>query len=277
MSYARQWAVIGLGFISKRHLEAIKKMGDEVLVTCDVDPAKNADFTDWRTLRTSNLYRRVTHVAVCTPNHLHGEMARAFLADGKNVLCEKPLVIDNNYEGLEDVGVVLQLRFNPDIQKIKESLKGKNNSVSIDVETYREDKYWDSWKGNPLLSGGILYNMGVHYIDLLTHLLGEPLEILSSETDFRYKAYGMVRFEKGIGHYSITLTREPTETKRNIVVNGKASNVEGATIPLSNATNQGYQDLHTDVYKNFLEGTGIGLEEAKKSLELVKKLINVAK
>lgn len=267
------WAIIGSeGFIAKRHKKAIEEVGDKILLTCDSNRLTNPDFYDFEKMRASNQWKRVSHVAICVPNYLHADLVKACLEDGKKVLCEKPLTIYGDYEGLEDVKVVLQLRCNPEVQKLRETIE-QDSDVFIDVQTYREKEYWDGWKGNPLKSGGILYNMGIHYIDLLIYLLGEPLEILEAKTDFKYHAHGKVRFEKGVGNYNINLSKEPCETERSILVNGKLSDVEGATIPLSDSKNQTYLNLHTEVYKNLKEGKGVGLEEAKKSLELVEKLM----
>ena len=209
---------------------------------------------------------------MCTPNDTHGDIVREALSDGKLVLCEKPLTIFDDYYGMEGVNVVLQLRYNPLVKALTINLP-RNSHVSIKVVTYREKTYWDSWKGDPERSGGILYNMGVHYIDLLIQLLGNPVQVIESKLDKKYQATGKIQFEKGIGEYHIELSREPCETIRNIVVNGMTENVEGATIPLLDGTKMEYADLHSEVYKNFVAGNGIGLEEAQKALDLIVDLV----
>lgn len=263
------WALVGLGFISPRHVKGIDAIGDIILATCDIDPTRGADFLSFDKLRASNMWKRISHVAVCTPNDTHHDIVRASLDDGKRVLCEKPLTIFDDFSGLEDVNVVLQLRCNPAVQVLK--AEGVRD-VSIKVVTYREQKYWDSWKGRPERSGGVLLNMGVHYIDLLIHLLGEPVEILETTLDLKYKATGRIRFQNGIGEYHIELSKEPCETIRDIRVNGRREDIEGATIPLSDSTNMQYKDLHSEVYREFIAGRGIPLEEARRALDLISDL-----
>lgn len=263
------WAIIGLGFISPRHKKGIESTGGTLITTCDIDPAKGADFLSFDALRSSNMWKRVSHVAVCTPNDTHSDIVRACLDDGKRVLCEKPLTLFDDFSGLDGVNVVLQLRYNPAVIALKEA---GVQDIDIKVVTYREQKYWDSWKGQPERSGGVLLNMGVHYIDLLIHLLGDPIEILESTFDIKYKATGSVRFQRGIGRYHIELSKEPCETIRDIRVNGKREDIEGATIPLSDSTNMQYKDLHSEVYRNFVDGRGIPLEEARRALDLISDL-----
>lgn len=267
-----KYAVIGQGFIWPRHKKGIKDSGGKVLLTCD--PEKPAQFKNWMEMFNSPKFKKVDTVVILTPNYLHGSMVREALRRGKKVLCEKPLVIDNNTDGLEGVNTILQLRYNPNVEIIKKSLK-EDNHVKITVKTYREPEYWKSWKGQPHKSGGILYNMGIHYIDLLIHLLGNPVSIngiLVTDTT----ANGSVQFENGVGEFIIELHKEPMATVREILVNGQKENIEGATIPLFDGTQLEYQNLHSEVYKHFVNGEGIPLSEAKKSLQLVHDLLHYA-
>ena len=50
-----------------------------------------AGTADWRTIVADP---RIDVVDICTPNHLHAEMALAAIAAGKHVYCEKPLALD---------------------------------------------------------------------------------------------------------------------------------------------------------------------------------------
>ena len=162
---------------------------------------------------------------------------------------------------MKEVNKVMKLRYNP-------MLKYYNGNIDIFVKTYREPAYFESWKGDPRLSGGILYNMGVHYIDLLCHILGRPVEIKKSYYT-QNLAYGEVLFEKGRGTYHIELATEPCPVIRKIIVNGVSHNLEGATIPLKGGN---VKNLHTRVYEEMLRGKGLKLNEARKSLDLIKKL-----
>jgi len=257
-----KYAIIGLGFIFPRHKEAIEKTGGEIILTCDIDPEKKADFTDYKEMLASEKFKEVNTVCILTPNYLHSQMCRD--VKGKTIICEKPLTIFDDFDGLEDVNVILQLRKNPKVSQ----LRGRSQNIDIKVKSYREPKYFDSWKGQEALSGGILYNMGVHYIDLLGYLLGEPVEIKDSVYG-SHKASGTILFERGKGTYHIELSTEPCPVLRKIIINGVETDLEGATIPLNDT---GVVNLHTLVYKAILEGKGTKLSEARKSLDLIKQL-----
>lgn len=257
-----KFAIIGKGFIYPRHVQAIQECGGEVFMTCDIDERKHGNdavglfhFLDWLEMFNSPRFDEVTHVSVLTPNYLHSTIAREALLRGKQVLCEKPLSI-NGLEGMQGVKTVLQLRHHPELQKIN-----KPKRVQVVAKMYRDDKYWSSWKGNPILSGGVLYNLGVHYVDLLIFLMGDSWKILWTKVTEKL-ARGVIEFESGVAEFHIEIVDSKEKQGRLLLADGKE-------IVLSNQENLSYEDLHKHVYREFLAGRGIGVEEAGKSLKLI--------
>src|SRR3989344_7885359 len=103
-----KWALIGLGFISQRHIQAIEDIGDELIVACDTDKKKKDKcpkakfFTNTWEMMQDKLWQEVDWVAICTPNYLHAPMILA--ANEKNIICEKPLTFGpDNLKMLEDL------------------------------------------------------------------------------------------------------------------------------------------------------------------------------
>jgi len=256
-----KFAIIGKGFIYHRHKKAIEDLGHEVYLTCDINPDTKPDFIDWLEMYHHPKFDKVDAVIICTPNYLHAVMAREALLRGKKVLCEKPLSIDT-FDGLEKVNTVLQLRHHP-------ALKGlEAQEVYVEAKMFRDEHYWDSWKGDDVKSGGVLYNLGIHYIDLLIYLLGEPVYIDNVSINDKL-AKGMVVFKDGkVGSFHIEIIDNRAEANRIILVDGK-------NINLSNQDNLSYEDLHKYVYWDFINGNGIPLKEAEKSLKLVKDLKSI--
>jgi len=94
--------VIGIGFIGPAHIEALRRLGNirvVALAHSDEEKAKakaellgvEKHYGDYRELLEKE---DVDVVHICTPNHLHYDMARASLRAGKHVVCEKPLAMD---------------------------------------------------------------------------------------------------------------------------------------------------------------------------------------
>lgn len=256
------WAIIGLGFISSRHQQAIERIGDKVLLTCDIDPSKNADYLDWCEMMRDPRWSEVSHVAICTPNYLHFPMSRCM--PDKIILCEKPLTIESGHLDLlnGNVNVVLQLRHHPKLQGLTPK------KVSVTAKMYRDESYWNGWKGSQKKSGGVLFNLGVHYIDLLIYLLGEPVHIQTSSIDKKL-AKGTIEFERGIGEYHIEILDTRDGQTRSILVDGQE-------VSLSDKDNLSYEDLHLDVYRNLKWGKGIKPKECKKAVKLIEELLDTA-
>ena len=94
-------AVIGLGFVGRAHLEALRRQGIPVKGLLSSSPGRSAEAA--RALGLDRGYESLNDlvkdpsvdvVHICTPNHVHFEEAKAALQAGKHVMCEKPLAMD---------------------------------------------------------------------------------------------------------------------------------------------------------------------------------------
>jgi predicted dehydrogenase len=93
-------AVVGVGFIGVAHVEALRRLGVDVVGVVGSDPGRAA-----RKAASASLPRvyeslealladpAVDVVHIATPNHLHAPQVRAVLDAGKHVVCEKPLAL----------------------------------------------------------------------------------------------------------------------------------------------------------------------------------------
>ena len=192
-------AIIGagrIGLIRARSIEETK-LGTLVAVA-DVRadfaaqlaaPYNASVFSDWQ--RVIEL-PEIDAVVVATPTILHAEIASAALAAGKHVLCEKPLA-RNVAEATAIVasarasGKVLKTGFNyrhlPHIRKAKELIMagelGKLSFMRCHFGHGGRPGFEKEWHADPRLSGGgVLQEQGIHIMDLIRHLLGEPVRAL---------------------------------------------------------------------------------------------------
>ncbi len=143
-----KFAIIGTGYIFPKHLEAIQEVGKIVGLDTDED-----------------------YVSILTPNDTHFKYCVKYAELGKKVLCEKPLVLNSSHINVlakyPNIYSVMQLRYHPLVKGIKTK---KQNEIEMEICVHRDEKYFLSWKGKERRSGGILFNLGVHYFDLLFYL-----------------------------------------------------------------------------------------------------------
>jgi len=255
-----RFSIIGTGFIFPAHTEAIRSVGGEIR-----DVVNNVHGEDvWKKMVQST---DADCIVILTPNYLHKEMILESVKNNKIVLCEKPLVIDSrHYENLadkENVFTVLQLRHHPLIKKIKSNLKEKN-VIEMDISVYRDEDYYKSWKGQKEKSGGLLFNLGIHYFDLLLHLFGEPKETRTEYLDEK-TGKGVIKGDNYICNWQVSTDAKKENQKRIFEINGKNYN-------FSSKDNLSFENLHKFVYEDLLNKKGVGPKEALKSIKLVEKL-----
>ena len=141
-------ALLGTGFMGKAHAIALRSVGTVFpdvgsprlcqLVDTDAGKARslaadwgfNSGTDDWASACTSE---EVDIVDICTPNHLHKQMALAAIDSGKHVYCEKPLALnaaDSKIvaDAAKKAGVQTAMGFNyvcnPLIQLAREMISG---------------------------------------------------------------------------------------------------------------------------------------------------------
>ena len=95
--------VIGVGFIGVAHVEALRRLGVDVVGVVGSTPERARDKAD--ALGLGKVYDDVESMAsdpgidvvhVASPNYAHADQVRVLLSAGKHVVCEKPLALDAN-------------------------------------------------------------------------------------------------------------------------------------------------------------------------------------
>jgi UDP-N-acetyl-2-amino-2-deoxyglucuronate dehydrogenase len=254
---SKKFAVIGKGFIYNLHAQAIAKIGGEIVDVVDESNGPDA----WKEMVKNT---EADCIVILTPNNLHFEMAKFSAENGKIVLCEKPLSIKSAdvkiLAQFPNIFTVTQLIYHPLVRKLKSEIKNeKRNEVEMDVSVHRDEDYYKSWKGQKEITGGIIFNIGIHYFDLLLYLFGQPVKISTDLIEDR-KAVGLIEGKNYICNWKLS-TEEPKKTQRRIF------KINGVNYDLSSKEN-----LHVYVYKDILDKKGITPEEALKSIELIEKI-----
>lgn len=193
-------AVIGCGEVSGVHIDALVANPDiSVVAVCDADPSRLGiaaqrlscpGYDDYLHLLDAE---RPDVVHICTPHHLHADMAIACLERGVNVLLEKPMastvvgaqrVIEAADCSTAQLGVCFQNRYNPTSRVLREVLDdgrfGAVRGARASVTWSRDAAYYlaKPWRGKwASAGGGVLINQAVHTLDLLQWFLGDVTEV----------------------------------------------------------------------------------------------------
>jgi UDP-N-acetyl-2-amino-2-deoxyglucuronate dehydrogenase len=254
------FAIVGVGYIGKRHAEIILLRTDAILVAiADIDIKEN-DFAvkndiPFFTSLAEMLAADITIDVVCiaTPNGLHAQHALLALSADKHVLIEKPIaltkvdcedVIGKALEMDKQVFCVMQNRYSPPSIWLKEMVDGgKLGSifmVQINCFWNRDDRYYtnNNWKGTADLDGGTLFTQFSHFIDMMYWLFGDIKNIKASFKDFAhahsttFEDSGIVQFDfekSGIGsiNYSTAVWDKNLESSITIIAENGSIKVGG--------------------------------------------------
>jgi predicted dehydrogenase len=198
---------VGAGAIARRHVESLRSRPEiEIAVVCDIDGARAASLagelgaesaTDWESmLATSEL----DAAFICTPPAAHAGPAVASLERGLAVYLEKPLArsLDDGRRILDAwrrsdavCAVGYQWRSLDLLAPLRAALAGSVPGMLVSrgfgpTELGRDDRAVagagpaGSWFADPARSGGILFELASHDIDLQCAIAGPVLSVHAS-------------------------------------------------------------------------------------------------
>jgi len=195
---ASRVAIVGLGMAVTPHARSLLDLKDRVEVAYAFSPsaarrakfAEKFPFPQAERLETILGDRSVDAVLVLTPPNTHLELVERCAGAGKHVLLEKPLEISTpRAERLVracrnvKLGVVLQHRFRPAAEKLREMLGqlGKLVSACASIPNWRPQSYYDQpGRGTRARDGGgVLLTQGIHTLDLFLSFTGNVSEVKS--------------------------------------------------------------------------------------------------
>lgn len=302
------FALVGVaGYIAPRHLRAIQEVGGRLVAATDPHDAVGRldafgfDVRYFPEIERFDrfLYKRrhgadggpVDYVSICTPNYLHDAHVRLALRNGAHAICEKPLVINpwnlDQLEQLEEetdrrIFTVLQLRLHPALIALKARLDAETadgvvseprHQVDLTYITSRGAWYDVSWKGQQEKSGGIAVNIGIHLFDLLLWLFGPCTAVQVHVVEPRRMSGSLelkradVRWRLSVDHADL-----PPDVRAGGKTTYRSLSIDGAEVEFS----EGFTDLHTEVYKAILTGSGFGIADARPSIELTYRVRTAA-
>ncbi len=197
-------AVAGLGFMGSTHIEALRRLGIEVVGLLGSTPEKGRAAAE--SLGVPHVYASfdelvadstVDVVHICTPNYLHYPMAKAALRAGKCVVCEKPLTT-NSRESSELVQMAWEarlvavvnynLRYYPLCHEARVRVQvGEIGEVRLIHGGYLQDWLFLSsdwnWRLDPALGGELraVADIGTHWLDMVTWLTGRKVTAVMAD------------------------------------------------------------------------------------------------
>ncbi|MFZ9682059.1 MAG: Gfo/Idh/MocA family protein [Cephaloticoccus sp.] len=244
-------AVVGYGGIynmGRIHLLDVQKAGMTPRAVVELDAERLAlapqDFPGIQTytsVETMLAESDANLVILITPHNTHAPLALQCIAAGRHVVCEKPFAItteecDAMIAAAKQAGVMVSTFHNRhwdgSVVNALEVLKSGQLGDIVRVEAHmgQRQKPGDVWRGSKSISGGILYDWGVHLLEYSLQLINSEITEVTgfSKRGFwapetRWKddtiedeAFAVVRFKSGVW-LTLCVTHIDSLPKRGMV------------------------------------------------------------
>jgi len=283
------YALLGAaGYIAPRHLDAIAATGGTLVAAADPHDSVgilDKHFPDAAFFAGPDCDERlfgaiarrdlghVDRVVVCSPNDLHVVHTVSALKVGCDVICEKPLALTTTgiaaiqraeQESGRQAWTVVQLRHLPRILDLRPRWRSTGTQsrarVTLSYVTRRGPWYAESWKGDPSRSGGLLFNLGIHFLDLLTWCFG-PLESWDTLLAEPHRKRGTFRLASADVEWFLSSDARDLDNgdvaQRRMTVNGAEVNLDPNFVA----------GTHTVVYQWINSGNGFGPADVLPGIE----------
>lgn len=191
-------AIIGVGFVGRAHLEALRRLGIPIsgILGSSPDRAREAA----RALKIERAYSSpaelfadasVSVVHICSPNYLHHDQTASAMEAGKHVMCEKPLAMNaSESQSLVEIerklkrvgGVAYNLRYYPLCHEARALMQsGAIGEPRLVHGSFLQDWLlfpgdWN-WRLQPEQSGDlrVVADIGTHWLDLVTWIVNRKV------------------------------------------------------------------------------------------------------
>ncbi len=271
-----EFALIGCGRISAKHLEAIEQIeGAEVITCADVIEQRAKDSAEKFKIKTHYKdYKKmldeedVDAVIICTPSGMHPQMGIEAAKRKINVITEKPMGIDLKSadalvkacdDNQVELFVVKQNRLNPSIQLLKKAIDkgrfGRLFSANATVRWTRPQSYYDlaKWRGTWEFDGGAFMNQASHYFDLIQWLMGPVESVMAFTSTLNHKietedmGTGIIHFRNGaLGTVEVTMNTFPKNLEGSITIMGENGTVKIGGIAVNQIDYWEFKDYDDD-------------------------------
>ena len=190
--------VVGVGFIGVAHVEALRRLGVDVVGVVGSSPerarakAEAADLPpvyDSLELMLADPAIEVVHIA--SPNYAHADQARAVMEAGKHVVCEKPLALSS--EDTADLvaraaesGLVNAVCFNIRFYPLNHQMHAMVRDGEIGAPRFVTGSYLQDWLlldtdwnwrlvGDEAGALRAVADIGSHWLDLARFITGKDV------------------------------------------------------------------------------------------------------
>jgi predicted dehydrogenase len=179
-------------------------------------------------------------VDICTPTHLHAEMALAAAAAGRHIVCEKPLartvaeaqaVVAACRRAGVQLLVAQVVRFFPEYALAKAQVDaghiGRPAVLRLARCSYRPRRPTNNWFLDEAKSGGLILDLMIHDFDYARWVAGEVESVYAKRTEPGHYALAILTHRGGaLSHIAGAWAYPPPNFRTSLEIAGDAGLIE---------------------------------------------------
>ncbi len=239
------WGIVGLGWAASDFVVPgmIKSEGSALVACLGSTEEKTREFA--KRFNVPHVHANlesllhddtVDAVYIALPNAMHHEAVLAGAKAGKHMLCEKPLAMKPEHaremtQACQKAGVILriahQIRLDAAVTRAREIVQSGRLGKIVEMTLERTSAMppRKTWRLDNSQSG-VMYDVGVHLIDLVQWVSGERFVEVSAFTqpdrreghaDDTFTVLGRL---SGGGHAQVRATRQVPQGQNNLLIEG---------------------------------------------------------
>jgi len=203
-------AIIGCGWVGKRHFRAFQKLSDRANISAVVDndrPFLEEKAAEWGISERYTDYHDVLSrddidaISICLPHNIHAEVAIESARAGKHILCEKPMAVtleeaDAMIRVAEENGVKLMVAESARFEAVNRRIRDCIDEGYIGNPIMLRQVFMPrrgsktgyvypgrrAWLSDKRIAGGGQWMVnGIHYVSVARWLFGEVESIYAAE------------------------------------------------------------------------------------------------
>lgn len=219
--------IIGCGAIFPMHAVSILQTeGVCLAAVCDVKSERAKEKAEEFSCKAYFDYKEMIDIEkpdsvhICLPHYLHAPVSIYALEHGANVICEKPMAMDEEQAAAmlecakrtnKKLSIIFQNRYNDISVALKEELNTRKTGAVLGaracVNWHRNESYYkdSDWRGALATEGGgVVVNQAIHTLDLMVWLSGQKavkvdanIATRAHDIEVEDSAEGAVYFKNG--------------------------------------------------------------------------------
>lgn len=252
MSQRKSILIVGVGSIGERHLRCFQSTSKADVSFCELNPVLRQTITDrYNVTRSFDDFGRALNekpdaVVICTPAHLHVEMARAAAERGIHVFIEKPL--STTLEGIDALGqeiakrklvsaVAYVYRAHPALTAMREAIRSGRFGEPVQFLAtagqhfpFYRPAYRNTYYKSRTTGGGAVQDALTHIVNAAEWLVGPVTELVADaahqvldDVEVEDTVHLITRHKNILGSFSLNQHQAPNESSLTVICkNGTA-------------------------------------------------------